>query len=387
MRGVVSVALLLTLAPLAPLGRAAAQDEPVSAENAFTGGFFEVGSDDVHVVFDAARDIGEPRVRTDSGFVRVWFPDMVGWSNIDLEGDGGAVRFVRARPGADDTGVVIIRVGDLRRVPESSVGIVRAGAHVTVTIPRSVLPAAHVAAPPAPAATRVPTPEAQAEADAEADVVAPAPPIVPAPLASAEDARSAADALAAQDGLTGAATQTPLATLGVPASEGRSSLLTLLAITVLLGGALAAVRYWQSRRPGAANAPSIRIVASTRLSPKQQLIVVRALGQDHLIAIEPGRTERLLSIASPEPTREEEIVPELRLSQPVAPSAHAPTMFGAALAPAGASLGGTAFGRELLRLVEAKTDAPIASSATPMTSSPSEAVAGLVRLRARAGAR
>ena len=339
----------------------------------------------MRVVLQAGRDVSEPRVRTEVGFVRVWFPDMVGWTNIDLEGDGGAVRFVRVRPGIEDTGVVILRIGDHRRVPESAVRVTREGVRVMIAIARVELPPARVAAPVAP-------PEAAPVTVAVPEPAAPTVPVTPAAEASTlspvdDRGRSAAEALTAPLSPSTSEVVAPVP-LGVPASEGRSSLLVLLLITALLGGALAGIRYWQSRRATAGLAPSIRIVAATRLSPKQQLLVVRALGQDHLIAIEPGRTERLLSIQSPEP-RAEEIVPELRLSREPGAASHAPTLLGPQPASPSAAPPhfGSAFGRELLRLVEAKPDLPIASSIAPMQNAPNESVAGLVRLRARAGAR
>ncbi len=213
----------------------------------------------------------------------------------------------------------------------------------------------------------------------------------------------------------------------MPSEVPGSNLWSLLAITAVLLLALGGVRLWQARRATKGLEPSIRIVAATRLSPKQQLVVVRALGQDHLLAIEPGRTERLISITTPETTKEDEPVLELRLSRdpgapqgpislPAAlaapalpsistPAAHAPTLFGRTLAafglgprptpapvPAITSLPpaiapGTLFSRELARLVEARAETPLPGPSLASSTPPGGAVAGLVRLRAQAGGR
>ncbi len=335
----------------------ASAQEPV--ENSFARGELQYADSAIDLALEARGTIEEPRVRTESGFIRLWFPQMTGWMNMDLEGDGGAVRFVRVRPGADDSGVVVIRIGDGRRVPVTAIGVVRAGNRVVITLPRTALPAAieaHPAAPPAPTAVAEP-------------VVAAAVTPPPAPT-SADDTLTAAEALAGVE--PAPATETTPLTLGIAAPSGNASFLMLLGITAALAFALGAVQWIRSRSAASTNAPSIRIVASTRLSQRQQLVVVRALGQDHLISLEPGHTERLLSIPSIEAPAGDDAIPELRLSAP-ANGAPAPS-----------------FAAELLRLVDPKPGrahaATVAAAAPPppptSNGSNSEAVAGLVRLRA-----
>lgn len=401
-------------------------------ENAFTSASFEVGPSEVRVDLVALRDVGEPRVRTEPGFVRVWFDEMTGWTTLDLDGDGGAIRFVRARQGAGDSSVVILRVGDGRRVPEAAVHVSHEGGRVAIAISRDALPAARVSGTGA-SATAVASPEAESPPALE-----PSPPTDAAPsLAMGHDVLRERALEAERE-----------SSLQLAEGDRTGHLIPLLAITGLLLLALGAVRYWQSRRATKGLEPSIRIIAATRLSPKQQLVVVRALGQDHLLAIEPGRTERLISITTPtEPTPEEPVL-ELRLSREPGASttanhvaqalsgmqlgqpapATAPTLFArtlaaiglgprpqappvsplaqaalaaigpAAVAPAGPmslppgaltpqatqAYGASPFGRELARLVESRSEVPLSASTASMPPSSGSAVAGLVRLRAQA---
>jgi hypothetical protein len=409
-------------------------------ENAFTSASFEVAASDVRVDLVAVRDVGEPRVRTEPGFVRVWFDDMTGWTTLDLEGDGGAIRFVRARQGAGDSSVVILRVGDGRRVPETAVHVAHTGTRVSIAIARDALPAARVSASHTSATAATPSETGE----------------VVEPSTEIETSVDAATSLGASTGAADVLRERALeaereaSSLGLAETDRAGHLVSLLAVTALLLLALGAVRLWQSRRATKGLEPSIRIIAATRLSPKQQLVVVRALGQDHLLAIEPGRTERLISITTPTETTPEEPVLELRLSRdpgaspaasnisqalsamPLAQAAHAataPTLFArtlaalglgprpqapppisplaqaafAAMAPsapaaapmslppgamapqAAQAYASTAFGRELARLVESRSEAPLAPS-TSMPPSSGSAVAGLVRLRAQAQA-
>jgi hypothetical protein len=357
-----------------------------AGENAFTAADYQYDDSAVHVALEARGEVAAPRVRTEPGFVRVWFPEMIGWTNIDLVGDGGAVRFVRVRPGAGDSGVVVIRLGDVRRLPEGAVLVQREGTRVVLSIDRAMLPPIAGTLPAIPASDAVP-PEEPAPVHGASVEAASTTAATEEESAPSDGPRTAAEALAA-----GGADATPesatAATLGVPTPSGLSGLPFLLGITGLLALALAAVQWLRPRLGGGAAQPNIRVVAATRLSPKQQLVVVRALGQDHLIAIEPGRTERLLSIPTPEqPAEEHAFVPELRLSRPeLAPAAgHAPAHAPAAAQPS--------FGAELLRLVDAREKratastmgAPIAAAPASTSTPPSDAVAGLVRLRATAG--
>ncbi|MFO0709174.1 MAG: flagellar biosynthetic protein FliO [Sandaracinus sp.] len=419
-----------TPAPTSPTPDAAATD--TTEENAFASAVYEVGQADVRVTLTALREVGAPRVRTESGFVRVWFEDMTGWTTLDLEGDGGAIRFVRARQGAGDSSVVILRVGDHRRVPESAVHVEHTGTRVTIAIPRQELPTPRMAQAPAVAVAAPAPSDAIAEPSDGATPTA-----IAAPPTPEGESRSAADALRHQASLT---SSPALSSLGLPSEEHGSNVWTLLAITALLLIALGGVRLWQARRVSKGLEPSIRIIAATRLSPKQQLVVVRALGQDHLLAIEPGRTERLISITTPaEGAKDDEPLLELRLSRdpgapqgpislPAAlappplpsistPAAHAPTLLGRTLAalglgarhtpatgtpmnslplgsmppiahpPSAAPGQGTPFSRELARLVEARAETPLPSAPLASSLPAGGAVAGLVRLRAQAGGR
>ena len=415
---------------------------------------FEVTPTDIRLDLEAAADVGAPRVRNEPGYVRVSFDEMTG-SSLYLPGDGRAVRYIRAREGAVDNAVIVLRIGDARDLPEQAVTVTRMGRRAAITIRRDALPPTYTTAPRSVSASAASSVAGAADEEADDAARTPAPVAAEAPMAEA----TAADALAAEamaadtlaaDALDESEMGDATAPSGAGATTGGSAgllrsrasesergaspglaggdstgnLFSLLAITAVLLLALGTVRYWQSRRASSSLEPSIRILAAARLSSKQQLIVVRALGQDHLLSVEPGRTERLASINTPLEKSTDEVVSALRASrepgaspaglsslhgpllgpasQPSAPTflARTLTALGVGARPQPSSAAGSAFSspeptaaqahantqfsRELARLVESRSEMPLAT--TSMPPSEASAVAGLVRLRAQAQA-
>jgi flagellar biogenesis protein FliO len=358
-------------------------------ENSFASGTLELGADAVTIELTARSNLGFPSISSEEGFIRVRFPDMTGWTHLDMEGDGTSVRFAHVRPGASNSGVLVVRVGDLRVVPQRAVDVRVDGAHATVSIDRSFLPGspnvrvAAVAAEPAETprveaahadATPVPNEAAAvAEPAALADV---APSVEPSTAPAAEPTR-----------LTSSEAPQTLPTLGM--GQRGTSLTTLLGLTAVLGLTLIGVHLWKRRRAGAVKAP-IRVMAAHRLGPKQQLVVVRALGQDHFLSVDGAHTERLLSVpadeSEPEPSPERalsilglggaapserrEEVPRITLTRPAQPEP---------VKSAAGTEAASRFGAQLLKIAADQSKKPAAAV------TPSEAVAGLVALRARAG--
>lgn len=372
-----------------------ASAQVAAVENTITRGELVYGEREVRVELDSHAPMRFPRVRTDEGFIRLWFPGMPGWTNVDMAGDGQALRFARIRPGADDTGAVIVRIGDMRRIPESAVSVDVNGTHATISISRAVLPA--VAAPAAPAAaTPTESPSAPVEAPvAEAAVAAapiapvaevPAAPVAEAPVAEAPAAEVPA---APPAPLTGRPHEAASTALGTSPAANRSTTTTLLGVSLILLGVFAFVRMNKSKSGENNSRARIRVIASQRLGPKQQLVVVRALGQDHFLSVDATRTERLLSLPV---DAKDEVFTEADLPKSEA-LGFLRVLRGGKTASQEESQAD--FGKELLRLAASRTekerteaDRREPSGAVPLAANNAagtEAVEGLLRMRARAG--
>jgi flagellar biogenesis protein FliO len=372
--GTLLAAAALAFAALAP-------STPARADNLITDGAASLGDEAFEVRLEAREAFGTPRVRTSPGFVRVWFPAMTPLS-LDLGGGGEAVRFVRVRPGYDDTEVVIIRLAGMRHLPESAIDVTRDGGVARIRIARGALGLAPPG-PPEPAAAEAPAAAAEPEvADADADAAdADA-------AAAAEGAEGATGEAAAASGPALALAQRRGDAAPLPADGGPSTTIVLVLVTVLLGGAYLAVRMLRQRGKLGAPRPDIDVVTRRRLGTRHQLVVIRALGQDHLLAVQAGRTDLIASAPAPEgaddgaSSDETDPLPFLRLGGPgggegprVLQRDRRPPARGAESRPR--------FGAELMRLVGERAAADEVSLSSK--AAPSEAVAGLLRLREKLG--
>lgn len=351
----------------------------LASANTITDARGDLGDDAYEVRVQAEADLGQPRVRTSPGFVRVWFPGMNSVS-IDRDGDGSAIRFVRIRPGYEDTAVTIIRLGDMRRVDPDEVRITREGAVARIRIPRAVLPEI---APPAPApVAETATVEETTDDAAEAAEEPPAEAAV-ATETETETEEAAAPPLA----LTRQSDAQPL-----PVGDGPSTTVILLVLTLLLGGGYFALRAVQKKIGKAGPRRDIEVIAQKRIGGKHQLLVVRALGEDHLLAVHAGRTEKIASMPAPSAgeagdgeSEENDLLPFLRLG--AGEETDAQTLHRAVTRKAAARKNveeRPRFGAELMKLVgdRGRSDSVSLSGGV---AAPSEAVAGLLRLREKLG--
>ncbi len=370
------------------------------AEARFVNGTSRLEDDGFYVRLEANEALGQPEVRVSPGFVRAWFPGMRA-ARLDLSGDGTAVRQINVRPGVNDTAVTIIRIGDMRRLPEEAVTVEVEGSRATIRLARVALPRptapAPVAAPapdelrdltadlePAAETAALANPEAEPEADTEADTAEGTP-------ENASDETAAAGADADEDASDEAASPLALTrsaeALPLSAEDGPSTTIILVTLTFLLGLAYFGMRVAQKKRKSAGPHADIEIVATKRLGARHQLLVVRALGEDHLLAVQQGKTERLASM--PAPARgssdgdglgdeEDRALPFLQLG-------------------AGDTAGNRTlhrkkiderprFGADLMRLVAERSRGDrVNMPAAAAAASPSDAVAGLLRLREKLG--
>ena len=311
----------------------------------------------VHVLADAPLE--NARVRTESGHVRVWFSNVSNRPRLEIDGDGRAIRRVALAPGMEDTIVLRIDLGDDVRVPASDVRIEPKADGCLVHVPTGWLP------PAAPEATVATTPAAPtAAADATPPNATATRSATNAREEAVADPNGASDADAAP--ALGARRDRESPALGTrPASELPIATLGLIALA-LLGAWL----YAKKHRRTSAERSDIQILATHRLGPKHQLLVVRALGQDHLLAVH-GQTTQVLGTTKPNEERPSTFLSRLREAsdERAAPPPPAPA----------SDENEERFGARLLSLVGGRD----ASSRQPANAPTSDAVAGLLRLKAR----
>jgi hypothetical protein len=361
----------------------------------------------------ADTDLRAPRMRIERGTVRLWFAGLDQKHFLDEAGDGEAIRHASVRPGEADTALVVLRLGDRRRLAESDVRVAVEGHTATVApasaAAASAAPASATAAPALP--TQGATPTSDAAAATAPGATAPATtPAASAPATGAAEVSATAPVTGAAAASTGGAsapasparlTTSQPATAPLPPGAGAfagsipdakgAGFRTIGLIVALLGG-LALFGRWLKQRRASQPAPAIRVLASHRLGPKHQLVVVRAFDQEILLSVNGNETRRIASRRAGEPA---ELAP--LSAEPEPRGEHRPAAVGRLLAlvpPAAPALdrtaepaptrgaGGLAFDDELARMV--RSMAPGASTSRP---SVSDSVSGLVRLREAKGTR
>jgi hypothetical protein len=236
--------------------------------------------------------VGEPWVRVDAHAVRVWFPHVVDIARFDHEREAGQpIRALALRPGANDTAVLRIDLGTARHVKQSDVEVTRNGLQATVQVhvPKQ-LP---VADPATQAPLGIDQPSALANNATKAATPAAAAPAVQPTAASATALQPTLPTdLPLGKALSGAA----------PAElskEQPPTLLYLLVATVVLSVVLGGLQFMNKRKPSVK--PQIEVLGARRLGHRQELLIVRALGSDHLLLCTGGRAERVASSPTPVP--------------------------------------------------------------------------------------
>lgn len=234
--------------------------------------------------------LGETWQRIDAHAVKIWFPHIIDIARFDHErGPGEAIRALTLRPGANDTAVLRIELGVPHRLDPSDLVITRKGLEVSVHIRVPGVPRANE-----PIAKQLPTTTLAQAAPGKAAT---------APTTSQDTAASVASA-SAKPGL-GAATAVfttksearPPTTAPDFLQQGKPTLMYLLIACVVLGLALAGLQLMNKKKPR--QRPQIEVLGARRLGHRQELVIVRALGSDHLLLCTGGRAERVASTPSP----------------------------------------------------------------------------------------
>jgi hypothetical protein len=245
------------------------------------------------VLLESDAPIGEPWVRVEPKSVRVWFPNLVEVARFDHQRESSEpIRSLLLRPGAQDSAVVRIEVGSGRQLTRDNIEITRDGlsARIRVSFPvvgRAPLatpaPSAHLTKPVAASASSVPPPSAAA---ASKPLVLSDPTAPTATVATTLKPSSPTPAAAAKTnamGLAGGSSQN----LGL-----------LMMVSAMLLAIYACIKKFA--KPRTIHAQDIEVLSARTLGKGSQLLLVRALGSDHLLMTsQGGRVERVAS----EPSR------------------------------------------------------------------------------------
>lgn len=324
---------------------------------------------EIIVISDA--DLGTPRVRTQSGEVKVWFPDVRDNARVTAAGDGAVVSRARLRPGKGSSAVLDIDVAGRRHVAQSEVTVEHQAGATIVRFPRPNV-AARAANTENRAANTTNTAKTNAAKASEAVAVAPSTlssvaKEVPASAAAGAVAERLPDTLGTKPAKPAAKVASTIA------SGGESKLPALMGLTAALALLLGAIKLWQRKSRSFMRDPDIHVVAHKRLAPGLQLFIVRAFGKEHLLSVNGKTTERLATNEAFEDLSQDEREPERTRFK-------LPNDRGVELIPSRSVLAPSAPPkRSHARTEFPGLDLPLPLSKAPLTAS--QSVAGLIRLR------
>lgn len=235
--------------------------------------------------------IGEPWTKIDGKLVRIWFPHVTDIARFENErSSDDPIHALQLRPGASETAVLRIELGSSHRITSEDIEITRHGSQAQIALRVGPHKPAAESAAPARSSGASARPEPQLTAAEPAQPVAePAP---AAPPISAKPAAGVADKTEEDDDA--------LPLQASKADAGSHSLIMLGISSMLLAGVYFGVQLWsKKRRRGEAAAPSIEVLGTRRLGHRQELMIVRALGADHLLLCTGGRAAHVASTPSP----------------------------------------------------------------------------------------
>lgn len=228
--------------------------------------------------------VGEPWLRIEGRTVKIWFPHVHEVARFDHErGSSEPIKALALRGGASETALLKVDLGTGHSITRDDIVVARDGLNASVRL-------------------RVPTAQPVKTAPAAAPPAEPAAPLVAAVPAAAAAAPAEPQPAAAQAAATQAMPELGAAAdssdeeddLGTQDDSERSNPLWLLgAASVLLAFVYFGLQRVQRAR--ALYSPQIEIVGTRRLGHKQSLLIVRALGSDHLLLCANGRAERVAS--------------------------------------------------------------------------------------------
>jgi hypothetical protein len=248
------------------------------------------------VMLESDAPIGEPWLRVEAKHVRVWFPDLVDVARFDHQRDASEpIRSLVLRPGAQDSAVVRIEVGANRTLTRDNIQIVRDGQTARIRVSFPAPGRAPAATPSAVRAALTPAPAAKV-ADAPAASVSPVPPPSAAKPLFADTANPQPAAKPSAVGAVAKPASAKPTTLGFAGGSNQNLGLLMMISAVLLGIYACIKRF---AKPRTIRTQDIEVLSARKLGKGSELLLVRALGSDHLLVTSAGRTERVASVPTP----------------------------------------------------------------------------------------
>jgi hypothetical protein len=246
------------------------------------------------VLLESDAPIGEPWLRVESKSVKVWFPNVADVARFDhMRETSDPIRALVLRPGASDSAVIRIDVGTGRKLTRDNIEITRNGqtARIRVSFP---VPERTPVATPAPAAKLTPVANAVARPVPQPSA---AKPLVLNGQAAPTPAAAAASpaAPAAKPSAIGAFARKST-NMSFAGGTGQNLGLLMMISAVLLGIYACLKKFG---KPRTIRAQDIEVLSARRLGNRSELLLVRALGSDHLLVTSHGRIERVASAPSP----------------------------------------------------------------------------------------
>lgn len=332
-----------------------------------------VTANEVEILINAETALGTPSVRSGAGFVRLGFGDMADPGRFTKRGDGDALTTLRLLPANDAlrTGVALIQFADRRRIYEGNVKVDSVAGATRIRIPRTLLPTISDAT-----ARQFPS-LVPSNAVAGNTQAAPAAATAPASAVARASSPSPSKAASTSPSRTTSNRPTNFKSKAMPLQDSGNPFGTLIGITLLLGAAYLGIRYYMSKKSGGVKNQGIEILAARRLGPRHQLVLVRALGKDHLLSIHGSETRRIASMKSsagllfedeaheaPSSALEPFLKMAGKMKKSSAPDPFAMMAAAAANEPSEENgLGGTKFGPQLLKLAMGNSAPPPAAAA------------------------
>ena len=340
-----------------------------------TGAQVRVDDEYAWVLLLSPESLPEPSMRIDRGEIKMWFSDIE-HERLTTEGDGLAIRDVRVRSGAGHSTLVHVRIGDRRELAAEDMQVVPFAGGTALRIRRSALPML-------PAADLEVAPEITEETSEIAVAEGGA---VEEEAATEEAEEAPLFATQAEGAIAGEMEADDASALPVLGGGQRAPIGMLIMLTIALGAVLLGVKRFAKKTK--APPADIDVVSTKRIGPRHQLIVVRALGEEHLLSVNAGQTQRLTSVSiAPPPPSAMPLAPskprddadedlELKLGLKKRSIFHGFDQKAASERPP-AMDNDERFGARLLELATRKTDS--------MESRPSSAssISGLLELKAR----
>lgn len=368
--------------------------------------------------------LDEPWMKLNGSSVKVWFPKIDQPGRFEQGDSEQPLRSVRLRAGSGGTALLSIEIEGAGALTRDNVQLTRNGARATVRVllPQPGAPASGTGAQPtstaaaATAATKLATPSADPShaAGPLAEPTEAAPPSA-APQYKGADTLASTPVSAPVPASAAAKKPTASSSASEPQlldnRHGLSTMQLLIALTIALGGIYLGLKLLLHKRDALATQPSIQVLGSKRLGARHQFVIVRALGQDHLLSVHGGRTDRIMSAPTPAaaPARADAPASVSAAASPAREPSEGVDPVGSGMAAtlrslrsrdlfkraAATTTGGaraadddaTPFGAELRDFVRGQEtlSLPDPDAARGPRLTESEAIAGLVRLRGRSG--